>query len=718
MKTMEKAGQKMERLNLSQMTRAMAGDMGTNSGKSLKLSGRAGTDQRRVYVKFPWQTIGKRVALRHGAARVILETIISCLPEALRTGQAEVLSQFFFTDLVNALATDLFLSGFQGDRQPLIERALLFLHDLRIILLQNGLGVFRQAYTLKVLPGVGNRRYSEGDYEPLSHHYAQKNVQVHVMEKYACLGIEKIKSALGFVTAYFSSSHDAFIQQYFPGQEEIIKTAMTAELFKQIIQSLENPRQEAIIAADPDTNILILAGPGSGKTRTLVHRTAWLIKAKSIHPETLLVLCFNHHAMVDLKKQIKNLVGQSSYGVTVMTFHGFAMRLIGRSFLETAHSRPLKEKDPDFDDILKEAVEILGGRKEAAGISPSEAREYLLARYRYILVDEYQDIDEIQYKFISALTGRLEQDTESKIAIMAVGDDDQSIYGFRHANVAFIRQFKRDYAAKTHFLLENYRSSYPIIQVANALIAQNRNRMKQDHPILINQKRKPRKRALERMDLRDFVQLVCVRDIPSQANDVAQKIKEILARNSQIRLEDMAVVSRHGIAHPFLVSMRMALARESLVLYQVDNLSNPHVEFLKPHGFVRESKGKTAPLPGYSPDLTVSLLGLESLYINYPGLFAADHPLHGRLKALGAGDRVFFKAMGDHIFLVNEPGDRLARLSQSASARWRDALDHIVTARVLGMVHRQKQDDPDRTFGTPLCHEWELPMVEILHKKT
>lgn len=854
------------------MLRAMAGDMGTNSGKSLKLSGRAGTDQRRVHVKFSWQTIGKRMALRHQAARVVLETIISRLPEALRTGQAEVLSQFFFTDLANALASDLFLSGFQGDSKSLIEKALLFLHDMRIIVLQNGLGVFRQAYTLTVLPEAGNRRYSEGDYEPLSHHYAQKNVQVHVMEKYARLGIEKIKSAVNFVTAYFSSSHESFIQQYFPGQEEIIKTAMTAEAFKQIIQSLDNSRQEAVIAADPDTNILILAGPGSGKTRTLVHRTAWLIKAKSIHPETILVLCFNHHAMVSLKKRIKTLVGQSSYGVTVMTFHGFAMRLIGRSFLEGNISGDVFDKTQGFDDMIQEAVDILNGHKEAAGISPSEAREHLLARYRYVLVDEYQDIDEIQYKFISALTGRLEQDTESKIAIMAVGDDDQSIYGFRHANVAFIRQFKRDYGAKTHFLLENYRSAYPIIQVANAFIAQNQNRMKQDRPILINHKRKPRKKVLERLEPRELVQLVIVPDIPSQAVSVAQKIKEILAQNPQARLEDMAVVSRHGISHPFLVSLRMALAREkidfcysikggqgraglgfpmsrlrefqtllsylelhqkesrqpidlkkevmnlfpakntwtdqvaqildswcrinpdreislarardfaletlleerkehktgsgvflgtvhsvkgmefshvfildggwntpgdtidleeerrlyyvgmtrareTLHLFSLENQANPHVEFLKTHGFVRESMGKASTLPGYSQDLTVSILGLESFYINYPGLFPADHPVHGRLKALGAGDRVLFKAMGDHIFLVNEPGDRLARLSLSASARWTAALDHIVTARVLGMVHRKKEDDPDQAFGNPQCHEWELPIVEILHKK-
>jgi len=129
--------------------------------------------------------------------------------------------------------------------------------------------------------------------------------------------------------------------------------------------------------------------------------------------------------MLELRKRIKELAGHSADFVTAMTYHGFAMRLAGRSFMEKPYRSG--EDGLNFDTIIDEAIDILTGDKEIAGIDPSEARESHLAGFRYILVDEYQDIDERQYRFISALTGRLEQDSETRISIMAVGDDDQSI---------------------------------------------------------------------------------------------------------------------------------------------------------------------------------------------------------------------------------------------------------------------------------------------------
>jgi ATP-dependent DNA helicase RecQ len=113
-------------------------------------------------------------------------------------------------------------------------------------------------------------------------------------------------------------------------------------------------------------------------------------------------------------------------------------------------------------------------------------RDRLLRGYRYILVDEYQDIDEIQYALISALTGRTKRDSEAKLTILAVGDDDQNIYAFRHTNVAFLQRFEKDYDAKTEYLVENYRSTQHIISASNEIIQRNQGRLKIDHPIRIN----------------------------------------------------------------------------------------------------------------------------------------------------------------------------------------------------------------------------------------
>ncbi len=848
---------------VGRLLKALASDQGESQAKSLKIAGRKGSEQQMVYVKFSWQEIRQRMQLRHNCSRRCLATIISALAKPLQQGQAQVMSEFFLAHIIREMQSDVFLSGYRGDHRRLIEQSLLFMHDMKVITLQNGLGVFRQAMNLTLLPESLKRQYTQGDYEPLSHHYAQKNVQVHVMEKYARLGLEKIKTALGFVSDYFSSSYDTFIQQYFPREKTLIQTAMTAEAYKKIIQSLENHTQEAIVAAAPEKNILILAGPGSGKTRTIVHRCAWLIKAKSIDPASILVLCFNHQAMIELRKRIRALTGRSANAVTAMTYHGFAMRLTGRSCLAGQTGAPPGKKIMGFDAIIDEAVEMLNGAREIAGIEQSEAREVLLAQYRHILVDEYQDIDDRQYRFISALTGRLEQDRDTRISIMAVGDDDQSIYGFRNANLRFIKQFQQDYGARTVYLVENYRSAYPIVQASNAFIAQNKNRMKTDWPCRINGKRRSHECEAHTIKTHERVQVVQVKDIASQAVFVAQRIEQLMADNPDMGYNDVAVVARKGMAYTSLVSLRMALARKEIpfcysiksgagfplfrireirvflqylenhknqsrtpldlrqaVLDQfkqknpwtdqigqileswcavnsdmeisidrakdfvletlleekrehkigtgvflgtahsvkgmefpfvfildggwtqtdieeerrlfyvamtraikavhvcrIQGSPNPHVPFLEQHDFVHVTRAEPSALPGFNEDLTVSILGMEDLFLSYAGLFARNHPIHGALSALTPMESVFLKEKNDHVFIENTRHQTIARLSNRGTAKWQGRTQTILHARVLGIINRKQTDGQDYDGRHERIDSWELPIIEILHKK-
>jgi hypothetical protein len=140
----------------------------------------------------------------------------------------------------------------------------------------------------------------------------------------------------------------------------------------------------------------------------------------------------------------------------------------------------------DLSDLIPAATRILRGEQPVPGVEADQVRDRLLAGYRYVLVDEYQDIDQQQYELISALTDRTGQDDDTRLSILAVGDDDQNIYTFRGANVEFIRRFQTDYQAHLHCLLENYRSTAHIINAANRLIAHNRDRMKTDREIRIN----------------------------------------------------------------------------------------------------------------------------------------------------------------------------------------------------------------------------------------
>ena len=119
--------------------------------------------------------------------------------------------------------------------------------------------------------------------------------------------------------------------------------------------------------------------------------------------------------------------------------------------------------------MLRRAIELLRG----VGLPPEEAderRERLLAGFRWILVDEYQDIGRDQYELISALAGRTLVDEAGKLTLFAVGDDDQNIYAFNGASVEFIRRFEADYGPRPTYLTNNYRSTAHIIAAANAMI--------------------------------------------------------------------------------------------------------------------------------------------------------------------------------------------------------------------------------------------------------
>ena len=120
-----------------------------------------------------------------------------------------------------------------------------------------------------------------------------------------------------------------------------------------------------------------------------------------------------------------------------------------------------------------------------------ESAQTLLSGFEYVLVDEYQDIDARQYEMITHIARRAggDEDSDRRAAILAAGDDDQSIYEWRDANVRFLRQFEEEFSAERHYLVENYRSTRHIIDASNALIAHNRDRMKMDHPIRVNSAR-------------------------------------------------------------------------------------------------------------------------------------------------------------------------------------------------------------------------------------
>ncbi len=301
-----------------------------------------------------------------------------------------------------------------------------------------------------------------------------------------------------------------------------------------IIDPLNDAQREAVCA--PDGNVLVLAGAGSGKTRVLVHRIAWLIEVEGISPYAILAVTFTNKAAGEMRGRIERLLGIPTTGMWVGTFHGLAHRLLrthwrdaelpeGFQIMDSedqfrAVRRVIREmgldesrwspkevqwyingrKDEGLrarhlehhgDPYLRHMIEIYeayeamcrrGGLVDFAELllrahelwrDRPEILAHYRERFRHILVDEFQDTNAIQYAWVRLLAGG---GTGNKVFV--VGDDDQSIYGWRGARVENIHQFTRDFPGTLTLRLEqNYRSTGTILSAANALIAHNTDRL-------------------------------------------------------------------------------------------------------------------------------------------------------------------------------------------------------------------------------------------------
>jgi ATP-dependent DNA helicase RecQ len=464
---------------LLRILRSLAADGRSEEGGGGSVSlRRLDPEAVQVTLQRKWADLEKTAQLRRAGAARLLEHLLACLPQGLRG--TDLLAETTLGKLQAALQEDLALKAEVRDMSRLLDRALLWLHEQEVIRLNKGLAVFRPAMTIRLAPG--GQRFTRPDFQPLKLHYDEQVVQVHVMAEYAQRGLRAIAEALRLAMDYFSLKQEDFLHRWLPDREKELKLQTTPESWRRIVEDLNNKTQQRIVADDREqTNVLVLAGPGSGKTRVLVHRIAYLVRVRRENPRAILALAYNRHAAAEIRRRLRALIGDDATGVTVLTCHALAMRLAGVSFVD----RAAQPGDEYFRQVLKDAVALLSGTALATE-EADEQRERLLAGFRWILVDEYQDIGPEQYELISALAGRTRTDEDGKLSLFAVGDDDQNIYAFSGASVEFIRRFAADYAAKPVFLTENYRSTRHIIEAANAVISPAADRMKGGQPIRID----------------------------------------------------------------------------------------------------------------------------------------------------------------------------------------------------------------------------------------
>ena len=429
-----------------------------------------------------WSTVVETSANRRRAARHVLTHLLAQV-----SGQrgADLLVDTTLGDLSRVLReAQTVPPGADVDR--LLQQALLWLHDQEVIRLNQGMAVLRPAMTIK-LDGY-KRAFGPEDYEPLDLHYGEQTQQIHIMEEYAERGLRRIEDATAMAEDYFAMPQQQFIAKWLAHKADTLKLQTTPQHYSRIVEQLNNPVQRRIVT-DPrrNPNVLVLAGPGSGKTRVLVHRIAYLVKVRRERPESIIALAYNRHAAAEIRRRLRDLIGNEAHGVTVLTCHALAMRLTGRTYQNSSGENE-QEANRVFQQILLEATRYLEGEGEDPE-DADELREKLLAGFGWLFVDEYQDINEDTYNLISALAGRSRRETGKRLNLFAVGDDDQNIYAFSGSSTRYIRKFEEDYSARPQPMVENYRSTRHIIDAANAVIDAAQDRLKVDHAITIDRVR-------------------------------------------------------------------------------------------------------------------------------------------------------------------------------------------------------------------------------------
>jgi ATP-dependent DNA helicase RecQ len=520
-------------------------------------------DHCRVQVHGSWDQILGSARRRHGIAQVCLETLLGRLPDAQARG-ASLLVEFSLEQLLAAMDQDLVLrSAPSQDPTTEIEYALLFLHRIEAIVLHKGLAVFRQAMVLRVPRESQPRQYTREDFQPLAQHQDERVVQIHAMHEFARRMETSAASGLQLLDDYFQLPRQQFFARHFKQRLGELERATSPESWRRIVHGLSTD-QRRVVEASVHESLLVLAGPGSGKTRVVVHRCAYLLRVKRVPARAILVLCFNRSAALELRRRLRDLVGDDARGVLVQTYHGMAARLVGRSPADLLDAGGTQEEV--FDGLMRAAIAQLEVRTSAgAETDGEELRDRLLTGFRHILVDEYQDIDEGQYQLVSTIAGRTLRDPDRKLTVLAVGDDDQNIYEFRQTSTAFLQRFETDYEARRLPLVENYRSTAHILAASNQLITQNHDRLKQDSPIRIDAARssEPPGGRFTKLDhdAKGRVVVVELETLAAQADAVLAEIRRLQACDADFTWDRCAVLSPR---HASLDAVRTVLEHEGI----------------------------------------------------------------------------------------------------------------------------------------------------------
>lgn len=366
--------------------------------------------------------------------------------------------QFSVVELLNDLKAQgqTFFESLDDLQLEDVEESLLYLSKIGALKLEGGFLVLYNAMNIRRLKD-NKLRYKQEDYRMLNEFYRQKIQQVHIVGEYANLMVRDYDAALQYVHDYFQMDYKAFVQKYFKGERvEQIERNITSKKYEQLFNQLSK-KQMQIISDKESRVIVVAAGPGSGKTRVLVHKLASLLLLEDVKHEQLLMLTFSRAAATEFKQRLMGLIGNAAHFVEIKTFHSYAFDLLGRI------------------GNLEDAKDVVG--RAARMISESEVEPNRIGK-TVLVVDEAQDMSSEEFALVRALMS-----VNEEMRVIAVGDDDQNIYEFRGSDSNYMRQLLADDKSTFVEMTENYRSTQHVVAFANAFVKGIHNRMKQT-PIL------------------------------------------------------------------------------------------------------------------------------------------------------------------------------------------------------------------------------------------
>ena len=333
-----------------------------------------------------------------------------------------------------------------------VEDALLYLSKIGALKLEGGFLVLYNGMEIRRIVTDNRIKYKIDDYRLLDEFYKQKIRQIHIVGEYANLMVRDYDKALQFVQDYFNMDFKKFIAKYF--KEERIKEIernITPIKYHKLFGELSTKQTEIINNAE-SKYIVVAAGPGSGKTRVLVHKLASLLLLEDVKHEQLLMVTFSRAAATEFKKRLIQLIGNAANFVEIKTFHSYCFDLLGKVGTLEASNNVVRDA----------AAMIRNGEVEKGKITKT-----------VLVIDEAQDMDEHEFELVKAL-----MTINEDMRVIAVGDDDQNIYEFRGSNSVYLKSLIKDYGAIQYEMIENYRNCSSITALANEFAKKITNRMK------------------------------------------------------------------------------------------------------------------------------------------------------------------------------------------------------------------------------------------------